>query len=64
VFGLMACGINLSSALGNLMGVDPTRSALVLVPMGVLGAIACVAMYLAFLPPAWYLGWLRGGARV
>jgi hypothetical protein len=63
VFGLMACGINLSSAIGNLLALDPSRSPVVLVPMGVLGAIACVAMYLAFLPPAWYLAWLRAGAQ-
>jgi hypothetical protein len=63
VFGLMATGINVSSAIGNLLGVDPTRSPAVLVPMGVLGALAGAAMYLAFVPPAWYLGWLRGGAR-
>ncbi len=60
VFGLMATGINVSSAIGNLLGVDPTRSPTVLVPMGVLGALASAAMYLAFVPPAWYLDWLRG----
>jgi hypothetical protein len=63
VFGVGAAGINAASAIGTLMAADPTRSPSVLVPMGVLGAISCAAMYLAFLPPSWYLGWLRGGAR-
>jgi hypothetical protein len=63
LFGLMATGINVASAAGNVLGIDPSRSPLVLVPMGVLGAIASVAMYLAFFPPAWYLARVRGGAR-
>jgi hypothetical protein len=63
VFGLMATGINFASALGNWMGIDPSRSPVVLVPMGVLGALASIAMSLAFFPPARYLGWVRGGAK-
>jgi hypothetical protein len=63
VFGLMATGINFASALGNWMGIDPSRSPVVLVPMGVLGAGASLAMSLAFFPPARYLAWLRGGAQ-
>jgi hypothetical protein len=63
VFGLMATGINFASALGNWMGIDPSRSPVVLVPMGVLGAGASVAMSLAFFPPARYLAWLRAGAK-
>jgi hypothetical protein len=31
----------------------------VLIPMGVLGFIASAAMYLAFLPPASYLAFVR-----
>jgi hypothetical protein len=62
-FGLMATGINFSSALGNWMGSDPSRSPVVLVPMGVLGAGASIAMSLAFFPPARYLAWVRGGAK-
>jgi hypothetical protein len=63
VFGLMATGINVASAAGNALGIDPSRSPIVLVPMGVLGAAASVAMTLAFFPPAWYLARLRGTAR-
>ena len=58
-FGLLATGINLTSAIGNGLGVDPTRSPLVMVPMGVLGALASVAMYLAFFEPDWYVAWIR-----
>jgi hypothetical protein len=63
VFGLLAVGINCASAVGNWMGIDPSHSPVVLVPMGVLGALASIAMYLAFFPPARYLGWLRAGAQ-
>jgi hypothetical protein len=62
LFGLMATGINLASATGVVLGVDPAQSLLVLLPMGVLGAAASALMYLAFFPPAWYVGWLRPGA--
>jgi hypothetical protein len=62
LFGLMATGINLASVVGVVLGVDPAESLLVLLPMGVLGAAASVLMYLAFFPPAWYVGWLRGTA--
>jgi hypothetical protein len=63
VFGLMATGINFASVTGNVLGVDPTRAPLVLVPMGVLGGGASVAMYLAFFPPSWYIAWVRQPAR-
>jgi hypothetical protein len=60
VFGSMATGINVASLAGNALGVDPSRSPLVLIPMGVLGFGASVAMYLAFLPPPAYLAFVRG----
>jgi hypothetical protein len=63
VFGLMATGINAASAAGNWLALDPSRAPLVLVPMGVLGGGASVAMYFAFFPPHWYLEWLRQPAR-
>jgi hypothetical protein len=63
LFGLMATGINTMSALGVLLGADPAESLLVLLPMGVLGAAATALMYLAFFPPPWYVGWLRGEVR-
>lgn len=59
VFGIMATGINISSMIGAALGVDPSKSPLVLIPMGVLGFIASAAMYLAFLPPASYLAFVR-----
>lgn len=61
-FGLAATAINVTSFAGNAIGVDPTRSPLVLVPMGVFGFAASVAMYLAFLPPASYLARVRASA--
>ena len=59
LFGLMATGINAVSAVGVQLGRDPATSLLILFPMGVLGAAASALMYLAFFPPAWYVGWLR-----
>jgi hypothetical protein len=34
-----------------------------LLPAGVLGLAASVAIYLVFLPPAWYRAWLSEPAR-
>jgi hypothetical protein len=59
LFGLAATGVNVVSAIGNGLGVDPSRTPFVLVPMGVLGFVASAVMYLAFLPPPWYLGFVR-----
>jgi hypothetical protein len=59
VFGLNATAINVASIAGNAMGVDPSQSPLVLIPMGVFGFAASAAMYLAFLPPAGYLARVR-----
>jgi hypothetical protein len=59
VFGLSATGVNAASAIGNAIGVNPSQSPLVLVPMGVLGFVASVAIYLAFLPPESYLQRVR-----
>lgn len=64
VFGLAATGINVASGIGAALGHDPSKSPLTLVPMGVLGFFASVAMYLAFLPPAAYLDFVRARARV
>jgi hypothetical protein len=59
IFGLTASGVNAASVAGTLLGVDPSRSPLVLIPLGFLGFAASVAMYLAFLPPAAYLAFVR-----
>jgi len=59
LFGLCATLINVASVAGNALGVDPSRSLLVLGPMGVFGFFASIAMYLAFLPPAAYLARIR-----
>src|SRR5262249_38139567 len=63
VFGLMASGINATSALANYLALDPSRSPVVLMPMRLLGGPACIAMDCAFSPPAWYLRRVRGAAR-
>lgn len=59
LFGVMATGINAASLTGVLLDRDPASSLVILLPMGVLGAAASGAMYLAFFPPAWYVGRLR-----
>lgn len=58
IFGLFASAVNVSSAIGNGLGFAPDAPA-VLVPMGVFGFGASAAMYLAFVPPGWYLLRLR-----
>lgn len=59
IFGLLATGINLASITANALGLDPMKSPLVLIPLGVFGFLASAAMYLAFLPPAGYLQLVR-----
>jgi hypothetical protein len=58
-YGLAATGIMLANTAGVLLGVDISSSLVVLVPSGVLGLAASVAMYLVFVPPAWYLERIR-----
>lgn len=62
LFGSAATAINVASFAGNAIGVDPSTSPLVLVPMGVFGFFASLAMYLAFLPPEAYLARVRASA--
>jgi hypothetical protein len=59
LFGLSATGINIASIGANAMGLDPTRSPVVLIPLGALGFCASVLIYLAFLPPAGYVAFVR-----
>jgi hypothetical protein len=59
IFGTMATAINIASLIGASIGVDPSQSPLVLVPMGFFGFLASAAMYLAFVPPAAYLQFIR-----
>jgi hypothetical protein len=62
LFGAMATLINIASAAGIALGVDPSQSPLVLVPMGIFGFLASAAIYLAFLPPKAYLERIRARA--
>ena len=59
-YSLAATGIMAANAFGVLLGHDISTSPVVLVPAGVLGFAASVAMYFVFLPPGWYL---RAAAR-
>jgi hypothetical protein len=59
IFGLAASGITAANAVGVLLGVDIQTSPVVLLPAGVLGFAASLAMYFVFLPPGWYLARLR-----
>ena len=54
-YSLAATGIAAANAVGVLLGHDISTSPVVLLPSGVLGFAASIAMYLVFLPPAWYL---------
>ena len=59
IYALAATGILAANAVGVLLGHDISASPVVLIPSGVLGFVASVAMYLVFFPPAWYLARLR-----
>jgi len=52
-YGLAATGILAANAAGVLLGQNLSTSLVVLVPSGVLGFAASIAIYLVFLPPAW-----------
>jgi hypothetical protein len=54
-YSLAATGIMLANAAGALLGLDLSTSLVVLLPSAVLGLAASAAIYLAFLPPRWYL---------
>jgi hypothetical protein len=58
-YSLAATGIMAANALGVLLGHDISTSPVVLLPAGLLGFAASLAMYFAFLPPGWYLARLR-----
>ena len=60
--GLMASALTAISAVTTLLGGRPSGTPITMLPMGVLGAAAATAMYLAFFTPAWYVGWLRSQA--
>lgn len=62
LYGLAATGITAANAVGVLLGHNISTSLVVLVPAGVLGFAASIAIYLVFLPPAWYLTRLRAQA--
>jgi len=57
-FGLMASSLTAIAAVSALLGGKPSGTPVTMLPMGVLGAAAAAAMYLAFFSPAWYTGWL------
>jgi len=58
----MASALTAISAVTTLLGGRPSGTPITMLPMGVLGAAAATAMYLAFFTPAWYVGWLRSQA--
>ncbi|HBZ72807.1 MAG TPA: hypothetical protein DEP35_24980 [Deltaproteobacteria bacterium] len=61
-FGLMASALTAISAVAILLGGRPSGTPVTMLPMGVLGVAAVIAMYLAFFSPAWYVDWLRNQA--
>jgi hypothetical protein len=58
-YGLAATGIIAANAVGVVLGHNISTSPVVLLPAGVLGFAASIAIYLVFLPPAWFLARLR-----
>jgi hypothetical protein len=62
VYALAATGIMLANAVAAALGLNLSTSLVVVVPSAVLGLAAGVAVYLAFLPPSWYLARVRSAA--
>lgn len=62
LFGLSATVINAVSAVNLARGVYAGASDEMKVVTGVFGLVAAAGMYLAFVPPAWYLRRMQGGA--
>jgi hypothetical protein len=62
LYGMAATGITAANAVGVMLGHNISTSLVVLLPAGVLGFAASIAIYLVFLPPAWYLARLRARA--
>jgi hypothetical protein len=62
-YGIAATGILAANAAGVILGHNISTSQVVLLPAGGLGLVASVAIYFVFVPPAWYLGWLRAPAQ-
>jgi hypothetical protein len=60
--GLAATGITAANAVGVALGHNISTSLVVLLPAGLLGLAAGVAIYLVFLPPAWYRARLGASA--
>jgi hypothetical protein len=63
LFAGFATGMNVANSCALLAGVSAAESRWVQAAMAVFGLSASISMYLAFLPPARYLRWLRGDAR-
>jgi hypothetical protein len=59
VYGLSSTGILLANAVAVLFGFNLATSLVVLAPSALLGLVSSAAIYLAFLPPRWYLGRLH-----
>jgi hypothetical protein len=62
LYSLAASVMLAANVVGVLLGHDISTSLVVLLPSGVLGVAAAAAMYLAFLPPGWYLARVRAAA--
>jgi hypothetical protein len=59
IFGLACTVIAIANITAILLGHNIATSLLVLVPSAVFALVSSTAMFLAILPPAWYLEWLK-----
>jgi hypothetical protein len=55
IYGLSCTGITLANAAAIVLGLDIATSLVVVVPSAVFALVSSAAMFLAILPPAWYL---------
>jgi hypothetical protein len=54
IYGSACTGVVLANAAAIVLGLDVTRSLVVVAPAALFAGVASAAMFLAILPPAWY----------
>ena len=59
IYGIACTGVTLANAAAIVLRLDIATSLVVLVPSAVFALVASGAMFLAILPPAWYLARLE-----
>jgi hypothetical protein len=57
--GVCAAGILIGALAQHVAGLDPRQSVFISMAYALFGSVAAIAFWLAFAPPAAYVGWVR-----